>query len=182
MASKKSVKKREKARAKALYTQGLSPQKRFIAEACLVVLLAAGIYQMIKPLRAQWHYKRGQDIRNAVVSKIIDPKKHPEVMIRAIYELQRGLGLEPYNGEMWSCLGDLFNFTDQNQASMNSYRAALRYFRSPSIYINLGVIYVKLNMYDEAEEALNRALAFSPGQKDALKTLEVVQALRKGGQ
>ena len=178
MASHKGIQKRERARTKLGYSQRISPQKRFIIKACLILFLAAGIFQMIKPLRAQRHYRYAKNTLDAVIQKKLNPKEHPEVIIRAIHELQRGLRFTPNNGEMWTCMGDLFYFTDQNRSSLSSYRTALRYFRSPSLYINMGVICAKLNMYDEAEEALNWALAFSPDQGQAYKALKLIKALR----
>jgi tetratricopeptide (TPR) repeat protein len=178
MALKKNTQKRNRTQEKSLNPQRISPKKRLILEACLVVLLAVGIFQMIMPLRAQWYYRYAKNTLDAVFQKKIDPKEHPQVLIRAIYELQRGLQLVPSNGEMWACMGDLLYFTGQYRAAMISQKTALRYFRSPSVYINLGVIYAKLNMYSEAEEALKWALAYCPGQKDAQEALKIVQALR----
>lgn len=178
MTSHKSAKKIDRERAKPRYARLTFPKGRYILEICLVVFLAVAIFEMTKPLRAQWYYRQAKHILNAVAQKKINPREHPQAVLWAIKKIQRGLRLTPSNGKMWSCMGDLLNFIGQNRASLISYKTALRYFRSPSLYINLGVVCVKLKMYDEAEEALNRALAFRPGQKDAQDALKMVKALR----
>ncbi|MBW2148203.1 MAG: tetratricopeptide repeat protein [Deltaproteobacteria bacterium] len=170
--------RRKKARARATIPDS-ARKKRLVLEACLVLLLAAGIYQMIRPLRAEWHYRYAKNAVNAIFQKKLDPRKHPEAMRRAVNELRLGLRLAPSNGEMWACMGDLLFFAGHFQESLNSYKTALRYFRSPSLYTNLGVAYAKVKKYDKAEEALKTTLAFFPGHTDAQKALKVVHALRK---
>ncbi len=169
---------RKKVKAQATSPDS-SNKKRLVLEACLVILLVAGILQIVRPLRAEWHYRYGKNALEAIFQKKLDPRKHPEFMRRAIHEVHQGLRLAPSNGELWACMGDLLFFAGHYQKALSSYKTALRYFRSPSLYTNLGVVYANLKMYDKAEEALKMTLAFFPGHKDAQKALKVVQAMRK---
>lgn len=84
--------------------------------------------------------------------------------------------LNPKHSEAWAAQGDIYTVRQKPDRAVVAYQKAVDTDLAPSsaLYVKLGTALLQTGLPEKAVEAYNKALALSPGNKDALLALEQI--------
>ncbi|MBE2280971.1 MAG: tetratricopeptide repeat protein [Ignavibacteriaceae bacterium] len=90
-------------------------------------------------------------------------------------DLEKALKLNEKDTSVYEWLGEIYLFFEQYQKLVDLYNRFMEKFHAtPGMYVKLGISYLNLKKYKEAEAYLKSAIQIDPENKDAVKTLELL--------
>jgi len=116
----------------------------------IIAMIFAIDYIVIKPYLAEVNYGKG---------KIQSMEGNYNV---ALSYLEYGEKLDPFNGRILRDIGDIYYKFNMYNESIRYFKEAKKYSNDINVYRNLGLCYLQIGNYVEAEEELQRAIYLNP--------------------
>jgi len=115
----------------------------------LIMILAIDSF-VLRPYLAEAYAYKGK--KNSVLAKYNN----------ALYNFEYATKLDPYNGRILVSLGAIYYNLGFFNKSEKTLQQSKKYYNDRNIYENLGICYMKLKRFQEAEEELKHAIYLDP--------------------
>lgn len=126
----------------------------------------------LNPLSAHYHYSLGQLLQ--------DYSDLDGAWMEAVHEFTKAIELDPYYIEAWYDRGSLYDKRGELEKACHDFQQVVAQMPNYAARYNLAVLYIKRQMWAEAQEVLEEILSIEPNDSDAYYHLADVHLQRSG--
>lgn len=126
----------------------------------------------LNPLSAHYHYSLGQLLQ--------DYYDLDGAWMEAVHEFTKAIELDPSYVEAWYDRGALYDKRGELEKACHDFQQVVAQMPNYAARYNLAVLYIKRQMWAEAQEVLEEILSIEPNDSDAYYHLADVHLQRSG--
>lgn len=126
----------------------------------------------LNPLSAHYHYSLGQLLQ--------DYYDLDGAWMEAVHEFTKAIELDPSYVEAWYDRGSLYDKRGELEKACHDFQQVVAQMPNYAARYNLAVLYIKRQMWAEAQEVLEEILSIEPNDSDAYYHLADVHLQRSG--